>query len=84
MTEQEILLVVGLASLAVGITLLDLLLSMVRHRRAALSRSSSPGVTSPAVDEAEVARRESVRRRLAAIESASDQRFTPAPPELRG
>lgn len=79
MTEQEVLLVVGLASLALAITLGDLLLSLVRHRRrAALLRAPSPAAGAGPGEEAEAAaRRESIRRRLAAIEAGSGQATSP-------
>lgn len=75
MTDQDILLVVVLASSAVVITLADLLFSLWRHCRARRARASDngPRFASPG-DAAAAARREAIRRRLAAIQSAGGER----------
>lgn len=76
MTDQDILLVAVLASSAVIITLADLLFSLWCHcRRARRARSSGDGAgfVSPG-DAAAAARREAIRRRLAAIQSSGDER----------
>jgi len=73
-TEQEILLVGGMASVAVAITLGDLLCSLWRHVRRmrqpapelALGEAAFEGPPS-------AARREALRRRLAAIQAADGE-----------
>lgn len=73
-TEQDIFLVAGLASAAIVITLADLLFSWWRHRRR-LARALISGEAGPKSPEeaAAVARREAIRRRLAAIQAASSE-----------
>ncbi len=85
MTTQDLLLVAAMAGLAVAITLADLILSLRRHsRRVAGPRKALPG-SFPVLDEAAAAaRRESIRRRLAAIQSArGDSGDTPSGGRVR-
>ncbi len=72
MNEQDLMLVIGMASLAGIITLADLIFSFVRSRqKAARARAAQAISTLQNVeDSAATARRESIRRRLAAIQSA--------------
>ncbi len=74
MTEQEIQLVVALAGLAVAITLVDLLLSMMRHRRrvAAASRALRDGASLAQENRSDPAA-ESMSRRLGAIEASESK-----------
>lgn len=75
MTEQEILLVAGLAGLAVAITLGDLTLSAVRHwRRAALARGLRWEKGDFPKENGAEAGEESIDRRLLAIEAAGSDR----------
>ncbi len=79
MTQTEIFMVAGLAGLAVTITLVDLVLSFVRHRRSARVRVFSTRIQRSVQDEAAAAARsEWIRRRLSAIQSASHD--VPTPP----
>lgn len=72
MTQDDILLVCGLAGLAVVITLFDLLLSFVRHRRSARVRAFKDRLQVAVKEETDVApRTDWINRRLTAIEKAS-------------
>ncbi len=64
MTPQDLVLVAGMASLAVVITLADLIASLIGHRRKLASGAQA------AEDKAALAKREEIRRRLAAIQAA--------------
>ena len=80
MTQTEILMVAGMAGLAVTITLVDLVLSFVRHRRSTRVHFYSTRIERSVQDEAAAAARsEWIRRRLSAIQSASNDVPT-APP----
>lgn len=85
MTEQEILLVVGLAGLAVAITLGDLVLSLVRHwRRAARARKLDGVPDGPMGERTAVeSGSESIGRRLVAIEAAAEESLSSSPFERR-
>lgn len=72
MAPTEILLVCILAGLAIAITLTDLVLCMLRHRRTARVRFYSSRLERAPHDEAvATVRREWIKRRLAAIQNAS-------------
>lgn len=80
MTEQEILLVAGLAGLALSLTLVDLLLSLVRHlrgRSAARASGQGAGIV-PGEEVGVAAGGRTITRRLAAIEAAGQQQTTSA------
>jgi hypothetical protein len=80
LTQDEITLVAGLAGAAIVLTLLDLLLSLIRHRRLARVRSYSTRLDPAPQDEtAAVVKSEWIRRRLSAIQNAGTA-DTPAPP----
>lgn len=74
MTEQDLLVVVVLASTALVITLVDLLVSWWRYRR---RPARAVGVDEAGLRSTEAAailtRRDAVRRRLAAIQASSDE-----------
>lgn len=73
MTEQDMLLTAGLASLALAITLGDLLFSLWRHRRKVSQDRTVRLVAGNSLDEAATAaRRATIRRRLTAIQTADD------------
>jgi hypothetical protein len=76
MSDLDILLVAGMASLAVVITLVDLFLSFYRHRRRMeRMRKTRPAFAPTAVEEA---RREAIRGRLAAIQATMPWHEAPA------
>lgn len=71
MTPQDVLVVTVLAIAAVAITLVDLLLCARRKRRSVSpSNTTRSGVPAPSREGA--ARRESVRRRLAALRTGGN------------
>ena len=72
MTQNDILLVAGMAGAAILIVVADLLLSLLRHRRLSRVRSYSSRLDRTPSDEAAVAAKsEWIRRRLTAIQNAS-------------
>lgn len=74
MTEQDILLVIALASTAIIITLVDLLFSWWRHRRRTARAVTADGSNLEPLEVAAIlTRRNAVRQRLAAIRAASDE-----------
>lgn len=74
MTQNDLLLAAGSAGLALAITLVDLVLSVIRHRRASRIRSLNSRLDrSPGDEAADIARREWIRRRIAAIESDTNK-----------
>ena len=84
MSHQDLLLAIGAASLAVVITLVDLLLSLRRHRRrnATAVRSVSPGLdASVGSESAREAKRGEIRRRLAAVQNSMAAAPDQSPPE---
>lgn len=73
MTQDDILLVCGLAGLAVAVTLIDLLLSAIRHRRTVRVRAYSARLqVASKVEEDAAPRTDWINRRLTAIEKASN------------
>ncbi len=80
MTPDEIVLVGALAGLALAITLVDLLLSAVRHRRTVRGRSLQRLGSSENDEAIAAARSRRIMRRLSAIEDASADPTPPASP----
>jgi hypothetical protein len=79
--EESVLLVAAMAGLAVGITVLDLLFSLLRHRRMARARSSSVRPdASLQTSTAEADRRVWIKSRLAAIQQAGNEASPPTEP----
>ncbi len=73
MTQNDIFLVAGMAGAAVLIVLVDLVLSLVRHRRRSRVRSDNSRIDSAPPDEAAIAAKsEWIHRRLTAIQNASN------------
>lgn len=74
MSPWEILLIASLALSAIAITVGDLLVSYRRHRRPVVPSQAPVPTVEPQVADDEVARREAIRRRLAAIQAAGEER----------
>lgn len=73
MTQDEIYLVAGMAGAAVLIVVIDLIVSLVRHRRLARARLLKSRLElTPKDEKAVAAKSEWIRRRLTAIENASN------------
>ncbi|MCL4532338.1 MAG: hypothetical protein M1582_03990 [Actinobacteria bacterium] len=73
MTQNDILLVAGMAGAAVLIVLIDLVLSLIRHRRRSRMRSDNSRLDRAPSDEAAIAAKsEWIHRRLTAIQNASN------------
>jgi len=73
LTQNEIFLVAGMASAAVLIVVVDLVLALLRHRRLSRLRSYGSRLDRTPKDEVAVAAKsEWIRRRLTAIQNASN------------